>query len=192
MKEETKEVEEVKTFTKKDIVEINSIFKAIENIVDQYDAFNRKCHEDGNLSGLVLINNKFRYFVLKNKAVLKPEIKVLQKLEEKIAADNKIPEFGKENDELIKKFGKEDENGDTSIKKDAHEMKLYLKELKLLREKYKDDFAQYESALKKYNDEVLSEEIKVEFYAIDATILPEGIIPIRIIDELRDYKMIKD
>jgi hypothetical protein len=121
---------------------------------------------------------KFHYAVIKNSKVIAPEVEVLQEFRQSLQVEG-WEEFQKAERELIEKWAKKDEEGNPiAINNVSYEIPkenkdILLKEQEELNTQYKEVVDQYLKNSESFQ-EVLNEEIELEFYKMDVELLPES------------------
>jgi len=119
-------------------------------------------------------NAKFRYGINKNLQALRPEIKLLQKLEQK--QNEKLKDFNAERDAYIKEHGKLNELGQSFLPlKEQAEIEKFNTFLDELKEKYKADVEAFEKEAIDYAKmlEETDVETEIKFHKINIENCPD-------------------
>ena len=116
---------------------------------------------------------KFKYALLRNADYLEPEAKRLQKMLEEYA--EVLKPFEEKRVELVKKYGKANEDGSIKVEEGTSEMEQFQKEMEELKEEHKEAFEAYDAKIKEFNETVLEEDVDVKVYNFSADLMPDNL-----------------
>ena len=117
---------------------------------------------------------KFSYAVARNKSIIEPEIKALTE------AQKLVPEYQEYDTERLKmcrEMAKKDENGAPKmlgVEFDIEDREAFDKKVEKLQKKHKKVIDEQKLRIDQFN-ELIKEEIEIDFYTIKAEFLPEDI-----------------
>lgn len=136
------------------------------DVIDLFNAFNKEKTKG---------NAHFRYYMIKNSNVIRPEIEALAEVEK--GMNEPLKPYNAERAKIIQKIGTKDSNGSYSISvNDKVKMDEFNKDMKPVNETYKKVLDEHEKKLKEY-EKILQEEINALFSFTDVKIedCPEDI-----------------
>lgn len=129
-------------------------------------------------NGLEAVSNiggaRFAYWVAKNKKIIKTELKLIESINE---PTDWYKQFEQRRISLCQKMAKKDENWEPKIvwkSYDIEDTETFNVELEILRKEHKSDLEEMEKKNKEY-EELLNQEVTIEFFKIKQEIIPEAI-----------------
>lgn len=140
-----------------------------EKILEMWALFEKLSGEKNNV--------KFYYTILKNKKVIEPEVEILKSANE---APEKHQEFEQKRLVLCGDFCEKDDDGKPEIEGNnfvilPEKRSDFEGKLEALKEEYKEMFDKIEASQKEF-DELLNEEIEVEFSLIPMSTVPKELV----------------
>jgi pyruvate/2-oxoacid:ferredoxin oxidoreductase beta subunit len=134
-------------------------------IINLYQSLNKL----GNLTGV-----KFAYAISRNISLIEPEIKSIEK---SLEQTEDFKSFEVKRIELVKKFAKKDEKGESVIINNQYELENeeeFNKEFELLKEENKEVWGARQKQVDEYN-ELLKSESTVTLHKINLVDVPQNI-----------------
>jgi len=121
-------------------------------------------------------HNKFRQAILENIEFAKPELEKLEKMQKEDREPLKAHD--EQHNPLIIKYGKEipERKGYFLAPTEGGEnYAAYMEEYEPIKEEYAAALATYEKKVKKFQDEILNEEIKLKIYPVSIEFVPDDL-----------------
>lgn len=118
---------------------------------------------------------KLNYYLNKNKIKINNELLKINDLDK---PSKKLVEFETKRTDLCKKYSFKDESGNVIIENETYKIKdisIFNKELKELKEEYKETILEREQQIKDFED-LLNEEIEFEFEKFSIDFIPDDLI----------------
>lgn len=142
-----------------------------KQVIDIYGTLNTVGQKDMPVKGA--------YAVSKNKKIAENEVKVIEEAQNSMQEPEGIKEFTDKRIEICKEFANKDENGEAIVKQNRFDIPLekqpkFEEAVALLKEDYKEAFDKQDELTKEFQ-ELLDEEIEMDFHMMKLEWLPEKI-----------------
>jgi len=121
-------------------------------------------------------NIKFVYAIQRNLLAIQPEINLLIEIEKTLVND-RVVEFENKRLEVAKEYAIKDENGNIVYNQDENSFNInnineFNEKINELSKDYGEDLIEHDNKRKEYED-ILQEEIQINFYKVDFEQLPD-------------------